>query len=87
MDIPSHAELVAQLDAFLIRQKMAPSSFGRAALGEPSFVSTVRAGRMPGLQTLLKISKFMRDRDAAISIAKNNDFPAQQSHRLNAEAR
>lgn len=87
MDVPSHAEVVAQIDAFLVRQQMKPSRLGRDAFGEPSFVSQVRAGRMPGLQTLLKLSAFMKRRDEQLIMASDRKATGVRNHRLNARAR
>ncbi len=90
MDVPSHAEVVALVDSFLTRRDMKPSRFGRDALGEPQFVSQLRAGRMPGLVTLTKLRDFMRERD---EIAERSVMVADRSggrraaHRLNAGAR
>ena len=87
MDVPSHADVVAQIDAFLSRQGMKPSRLGRDAFGEPQFVSQVRAGRVPGLSTLLKLSEFMRRRDEELGMASDHNGEPTQPHRLNAEAR
>jgi hypothetical protein len=87
MDVPSHADVVAQIDAFLDRQDMAPSRLGRDALGEPQFVSEVREGRMPGFRTLRKLSEFMRRRDRQLNMVTDSTPATKRSHRLNAEAR
>jgi hypothetical protein len=87
MDVPSHADVVAQIDAFLDRQSMKPSRLGRDALGEPQFVSQLRAGRMPGLDTLLKLSAFMRRRDEQLIMASDGKAASGTSHRLNARVR
>jgi hypothetical protein len=90
MDVPSHAEVVEQIDSFLSRHDMAPSRFGRAALGEPAFVSTLRAGRTPGLGTLAKLFAFMRERDAELersATAASRSGGRDGAHRLNAGAR
>lgn len=89
MDLPSHTEVVEQIDSFLSRHDMAPSRLGRDALGEPQFVSEVRKGRLPGLSTLSKLLDFMRDRDrqATAGMAPTLSGGEDRSHRLNAEAR
>jgi hypothetical protein len=90
MDVPSHAEVVEKIDAFLDRHDMAPSSFGRKALGEPQFVSQVRAGRLPNLSTLRKLTDFMQvcDDDAErLAMEPTVSGPAAGPHRLNAGVR
>lgn len=89
MDVPSHTEVVEQIDAFLSRHGMAPSRLGRDALSEPQFVSQVRKGRLPSLTTLGKLLDFMRDCDRGLagSIAPDCSDAAARPHRLNAEAR
>lgn len=90
MDLPSHADVVAKIDAFLIRHDMAPSRFGRDALGEAQFVSEVRAGRQPNLPTLRKVSDFMRDLDEALAeslMTAQCKTTRAASHRLNAGGR
>lgn len=86
MDVPSSAEVVEQIDAFLARHGMAPTRFGRDALGEPQFVSSLRAGRMPGLGTLGKLRDFMRDRDEQLMTA-DGSAGVTATHRLSAGAR
>jgi hypothetical protein len=88
MDVPSHTEVVEQIDAFLSRHDMAPSRLGRDALSEPQFVSQVRKGRLPSLTTLGKLFDFMRscDRGLTSSIAADRSGSAARPHRLNAEA-
>lgn len=87
MDVPSHADVVAQIDAFLERQQMKPSRLGRDVLGEPQFVSQVRAGRMPGLHTLSKLIAFMKRRDEQLFMASDRKAASGPNHRLNVGAR
>lgn len=87
MDVPSHEEVVAQIDAFLSRQRMKPSRLGRDAFGEPQFVKEIKEGRMPGLATLLKLSAFMRQRDEALLMKREDNDRAAVVHRLNAGGR
>lgn len=89
MDVPSHAKVVEQIDDFLTRHDMAPTTFGRSALGEASFVTTLRDGRMPGLRTLQKCAEFMRSKDEELelSIASDPKGRGKPAHRLSAGAR
>lgn len=65
MDIPSHEQIVANIDAFLDRHGMKPSRLGRDATGEPDLVRSIRGGRSPSLETLNKLAAFMADYDKA----------------------
>jgi hypothetical protein len=65
MKIPTDAELLASIDAFLERHDMAPTRFGRDATGEPQLIQSIREGRSPSLNTLQRIAEFMRAKDAA----------------------
>ena len=38
-------ELLEQIESYLARTKLPPSTFGRLALGDPRFVDDLRAGR------------------------------------------
>lgn len=87
MNVPSHAELVELIDAFIARHAMAPSTFGREALNEPQFVLQVRAGRNPGLSTLGKLRDFMRERDEALAMGQDDSAAAAPHHRLSAKGR
>lgn len=49
-----------EIEDFLKRSNMKESAFGRAALGDPNFVRDLRAGRSPGLDTVGKVSEFIR---------------------------
>jgi hypothetical protein len=40
-------ELLTQIEAFLAESGIAPSAFGRDAMGDPLFVFQLRAGREP----------------------------------------
>lgn len=73
MDLPTHDELIARIDAFLERHGMAESRLGRDAIGEAQLVADIRAGRSPRLTTLQKLAEFMRDTDAAADLAAERD--------------
>lgn len=53
-------EFQAEIEAFLARQQMAPTRFGREAVGDPNFVFQVRDGRMPGLRLVDRVRVFIR---------------------------
>lgn len=53
--------LRADIDMFLSRTGMAASRLGKEALGDPNFVSDLRAGRVPGLLLIDKVRAFMSE--------------------------
>lgn len=65
MQIPTEAELLDRIRAFLDRHEMAPTRFGREATGEPQLISSIEAGRSPSLKVVQRIAAFMAERDAA----------------------
>ena len=87
MDVPSHSEVVEQIDSFLRRHDMAPTRLGRDALAEPQFVTQVRAGREPSLTKLGKLFEFMRERDGQLVMAAEDDGAEPPRHRLSAGTR
>ena len=44
---------------FLTTSRMAPSRFGRDALGDPGFVAELRKGRCPNLRTIERARAFI----------------------------
>ena len=55
-------EFLAEVEQFLLDQKLEPSSFGREALKDPKFVFDLRGGRSPNLRTIEKVKQFMQRR-------------------------
>ncbi len=75
---------LSEIDAFLARERAAPSTFGRAAMGDPNFVRELRAGRAPSLRLVDRARAYMarrrrsrdrRDRDPC-GCARPADRPA-----------
>ncbi len=90
MDVPSQTQVVALIDAFLIRHDMAPSRLGRDALKESQFVTDVRAGPQPRLSKLATLLAFMRERDEELERSAMGDGSSSgpaDAHRLSAGAR
>jgi hypothetical protein len=73
MDIPTHDELVARIDAFLERHDLTDSSFSRAATGEPGLVARIREGSSPTLKILNRLAEFMAAKDAQAAAAPDRD--------------
>ncbi len=69
MNIPSDAELLASIHAFLVRHGMKPTRFGRDATGEAQLIESIESGRSPSLRVLRRVADFMAERDAALAVA------------------
>ena len=57
---------LAEIEAFLARERVSSSTFGRAAVGDPNFVRELRDGRAPNLRMVDRARAYMarRRRDA-----------------------
>ena len=54
------AKLLKEIEGFLARHRMAPSTFGRLAMGDPSFMSTLKNNqRGVKIDTVDKLRKWM----------------------------
>ena len=58
---------LAEIDAFLARERVSSSAFGRAAVGDPNFVHDLRNGRAPNLRLVDRIRAYMAGRRRAAS--------------------
>jgi len=58
----STAAFLAEIEAFLAREHLAASTFGRAAVGDPSFVRELREGRAPSLRLVDRTRAYMAAR-------------------------
>ena len=52
-------ELLEQIEAYLVRSSVSPSTFGRLAVGDPRFVDDLRLGRRPRLRTQERVKQFL----------------------------
>jgi hypothetical protein len=52
-------QFVERIEAFLAKSGMRPTDFGREALGDPSFVTHLRRGRSPTLDTADRVNAFI----------------------------
>lgn len=78
MDILTQDQLIDRIAAFCLRHGMTESRFGRDALNNPAFVSGLREGKSPTLETLNKVASFIEERDAAAATkAKLNAPPPE----------
>jgi hypothetical protein len=53
-------QFLAEIDRYLDAAKMSPSAFGRAVVGDPNFVTDLRAGRAPNLRLVGKVNDFIQ---------------------------
>ena len=63
----STASFLAEIEAVLARERLAASTFGRAAVGDPSFVRELRDGRAPSLRLVDRARAYMAARRRATS--------------------
>lgn len=75
MDILTQDQLIERIAAFCLRHDMTESRFGRAALNNPAFVSGLREGKSPTLETLNKVASFIEERDAASALKAKLSAP------------
>ena len=52
-------ELLEQIEAYLVRSSVSPSTFGRLAVGDPRFVEDLRFGRRPRRKTELRVTEYL----------------------------
>ena len=52
-------ELLKRIEAHLKKSHMAPTRFGRRAVGDPRFVLDLRSGRKPRRRTLEKVEFYL----------------------------
>jgi 2,4-dienoyl-CoA reductase-like NADH-dependent reductase (Old Yellow Enzyme family) len=55
----------AEIEAFLARERVPASTFGRAAVGDPNFVRQLREGRAPSLRLVDRARAYMAGRRRA----------------------
>ncbi len=65
MDQISQAFL-AEIESFLAESRLDPTTLGKQALGDPSFVFDLRKGRSPSARTMEKLRRFMTALDQQI---------------------
>ena len=72
-------QLLAAIEEFCEREGMAPTTFGRKALGDGRFIGRLRDGRQVRAATLARVRQFLADRDPAASA---NDGASAEAPRL-----
>ena len=71
MDIPTHAQLLERIDAFLARHaerrpRVSERQIGVAITNEPGLIGSIRRGRSPSLDTLNKLARYMEAEDSKL---------------------
>ena len=59
------AEFLEELEAFLAKYEIAPTSFGRLIMNDPTYVFQLREGRSPSLDNAARISRIINQPQAA----------------------
>lgn len=76
--IPTLEQVLAKVDDFLARHKMAETRLGREATGESSLISDMRGGRHPSLKTLNRLDAFMAEQDAELAASAGDASPTKE---------
>jgi len=66
------AEFLDEIETFLRENHVAPSTFGRVVMDDPTFVFALRRGRVPSLDVCARISKIISHQAAWANYAKKN---------------
>jgi len=65
----SATAFLAEIEAFLARERVSSSTFGRAAVGDPNFMRDLREGRAPSLRMVDRARAYMaRRREAGATV-------------------
>ena len=59
MDVLTDQQLLDRIEAFIDLHSMAPTRFGREAMGDGALIQHLKAGRSPSLRNVNKIVDFM----------------------------
>jgi 2,4-dienoyl-CoA reductase-like NADH-dependent reductase (Old Yellow Enzyme family) len=57
-------ELLEQVESYLARTNVPPSTFGRMVIGDPRFVEDLRSGRKPRRGTQQRVREYLSARFA-----------------------
>jgi hypothetical protein len=77
MDVPSQADMLRSIDAFLKRHPaIGESAFGRRATGEPGLLDRLRKGSSPTLRVAGLIGDYMARVDAEHEATTTKSDPA-----------
>lgn len=61
--VTSIEQFLSDIENFLKRTGMRPTTFSKGAIGDPNFVSDIRAGRMPNLGLVKRVYDFIASQE------------------------
>jgi len=64
-----------RIEDYLANSDISPTALGKRALGDPSFVINIRAGREPRIKTLTRVSAWMDENPPVTETAKPDQLP------------
>ena len=74
---------LTEIEGFLTKSALDPSSLGKQALGDPSFVSDLRKGRSPSTRTIEKVRAWIRTQETQMAEpSKSRSDSLIPGHRL-----
>lgn len=65
-------ELLEQIEEYLARNSVSPSTFGRLAIGDPRLVADLRSGRHPRRRTEERLRDYLNDFEATGEINRTD---------------
>ncbi|HEY0112194.1 MAG TPA: hypothetical protein VGB59_03470 [Allosphingosinicella sp.] len=63
-------ELLTQIEEHIKTHRMAPTRFGREAVGDPKLVFQLREGREPRRRTIIRILDYLNDAEGETVCAR-----------------
>lgn len=66
MDVPTTADVLASINAFLARHDMKQTRFGAEAVADPNLVKSLEDGASPRLERLHRIREYMQRKDVEV---------------------
>jgi hypothetical protein len=67
--------LIRHIEGHMRRAKMSPSRFGREALSDPNFVTSLREGREPRRATVERVMAYIQAQDEAAALESSVPGP------------
>ena len=60
--------ILTRIERHLLRTRMAPTTFGRIAVGDPRLVADLRRGRRVGAALVDRIQAYLDEQDALLEV-------------------
>jgi predicted transcriptional regulator len=67
---PAAAKLLADIEAYRARVGIDRSAFGKSAAGDGHFISRVEGGKLPRLDTIDRVYRYMDNKTKAVRTAR-----------------